>query len=169
MSPRADIVGKTYGRLTVTGYDSTRSGRGYWQCSCSCGGAAVVATTNLRETARNPVRSCGCLLRDTAKIIGSKTRKHGDAVQRTTEYRTWCNIKIRCHNPNAVNWKYYGEMGVKVCERWVNSFENFLADMGRKPTPKHSIDRYPDPSGDYEPNNCRWATSLEQRHNRRPK
>src|SRR5579859_2961892 len=74
----------------------------------------------------------------------------------------------RCSNPNHIGFRYYGARGVTVCERWRASFAAFLADMGPKPTPAHTIDRYPDNSGDYEPSNCRWATPAEQRRNQRP-
>lgn len=83
----------------------------------------------------------------------------------TPEYRAWQSLKNRCTNPNARDYPYYGGRGIKVCQRWLNSFENFLADMGRRPTPQHSLDRI-DPDGDYEPSNCRWATKQEQARNR---
>lgn len=77
-------------------------------------------------------------------------------------------MKTRCLNKNSTGWKYYGAIGIKVCPRWVASFENFLEDMGRKPTPRHTIDRFPDNKGNYEPSNCRWATAKQQIQNRRP-
>lgn len=71
----------------------------------------------------------------------------------------------RCYTETADNFKYYGGRGIKVCDRWLESFENFFADMGLKPSPKHSIDRFPDKKGNYEPSNCRWATQKEQANN----
>jgi len=73
-------------------------------------------------------------------------------------------MKYRCLAPTCKHYKNYGGRGIKVCDRWLNSFENFLLDMGRKPSPKHSIDRI-DVNGDYEPSNCRWATDGEQMRN----
>lgn len=169
MTARSDLVGRTYGRLTVVSYAETRNARAYWECRCECGSTTFVASCNLRETAGNPVRSCGCLLRETTAEIGRSRRKHGEAAARTVEYRTWRNIQNRCYNPNGKNWKYYGGMGVAVCDEWRGSFEAFLAHVGRRPSSRHSIDRFPDPYGNYEPGNVRWATTIQQRHNRRKK
>lgn len=88
---------------------------------------------------------------------------HG--MHNTPEHRAWQKIIQRCTNPKAHNFKRYGGKGVKVCDRW-RQFENFYADMGPKPTAKHSIDRYPNLNGDYEPGNCRWATATEQNCNK---
>lgn len=86
----------------------------------------------------------------------------------TPEHSTWRGMIERCENPRHIGYRYYGERGIKVCERWRTSFVAFLADMGAKPTSRHTIDRYPDLNGDYEPGNCRWATYAEQRANQRP-
>jgi hypothetical protein len=71
-------------------------------------------------------------------------------------------MRRRCTNPNNADWKQYGGRGIKVCDRWIESFDNFLADMGPRPSPKHSIGRFPNNDGNYEPRNCRWATAAEQ-------
>lgn len=89
--------------------------------------------------------------------------KHGYAKRggKPREYRIWQAMKTRCSNPKVPNYPWYGGRGITVCERWSSSFENFLADMGPCPL-GHSIDRFPDMNGNYEPNNCRWATSKQQ-------
>jgi hypothetical protein len=91
----------------------------------------------------------------------------GDLRQtETPEYRAWLNMRQRCNNPNANNYKHWGGRGIRVCDRWNESFENFLADMGPRPTTVHSLDRI-DVDGDYEPDNCRWALPKEQATNKR--
>lgn len=84
----------------------------------------------------------------------------------SAEYRAWADMKTRCYNPNRREYSYYGGRGIRVCERWLNSFENFLADMGRKPTSKHMLGRIEN-DGNYEPNNCEWQTRSQQMLNRR--
>jgi hypothetical protein len=94
--------------------------------------------------------------------------KHGEARPRSAEYQCWRGMIGRCTRPTDSSWKKYGACGIRVCDRWRPSYINFLADMGRKPSPQHSIDRI-DPDGDYEPSNCRWATRSEQRQHQRPR
>ena len=83
------------------------------------------------------------------------------------ERAAWCNMKLRCHNPQNEKYATYGGVGITVCARWLDSFDAFLADVGQRPSTRHSLDRYPNAAGNYEPGNCRWATSAEQGSNTR--
>ena len=95
--------------------------------------------------------------------------KHGHAPRKgpSAEWRSWRAMKTRCTNAHSSDYKNYGGRGITVCPRWLHSFQNFLSDMGLKPTAKHTLDRINN-DGNYEPKNCRWATAKEQRDNRRP-
>ena len=90
---------------------------------------------------------------------------HG--LSESSEYVIWSMMKQRCYNPKSPSWKWYGERGIKICKRWMDSFSAFVADVGPRPSLQHSLDRYPKGDGDYEPGNVRWATDQEQADNRR--
>jgi|SRR6478752_562102 len=158
---RLDIVGQTFERLSVIAFAGVKGEKTMWLCRCKCGKEIRVAGVSLRA---GKTKSCGCY-----KVDGIRERslKHGHQTQdnNSAEYRIWRHMKSRCYNPNVERYPNYGGRGVIVCERWLNSFENFYADMGPRPTASHSIDRFPDVNGNYEPSNCRWATTTEQSRN----
>lgn len=148
---------KQFGRLTVVKEaGKTHDGRLLWLCCCSCGGSKVIRGASLRKSYK-PTRSCGCLSYE-AHV------KHG--MSETSEFRVWSRMKRRCLDPNYRAYRWYGALGVVVCEAWNNSFAAFLSDMGHRPSPQHTLDRI-DPEGDYGPDNCRWATWKEQAANKR--
>lgn len=162
MPPRVDITGQQFGRLRVIRFDRILNGCTAWLCRCECGNELIVRLSGLQTN----TRSCGCLQCETIQRIGRANRTHGEAIDLTAEYRTWHGMKQRCLNPRAKKFDLYGGRGISVCQRWLDGFENFLTDMGRKPSPAHSLDRI-NGNGDYTPKNCRWATPSEQNNNRR--
>lgn len=148
-----DLTGMKFGKLAVASYAGLdKHQKRIWNCLCDCGNVSIVTTTQLRL---GKTKSCGCYSAETRT-------KHGD--HRTLEYFTWRSMKARCTDPGVRYYEKYGGRGIKVCERWLN-YENFLSDMGRKPSKAHSLDRV-DNDGDYTPENCRWATKSEQTRNR---
>ena len=152
-----------FGRLLVVARDgSDKRFNALWRCQCDCGKTVTVASGNLRS---GNTTSCGCLAaekRTTNRLVhgGARRKAH------TPEYRTWAAMRARCSNPSNKDWPNYGGRGIGVCVRWLESFSAFVADMGQKPTPAHTIDRI-DHDGNYEPGNCQWATSTAQNNNRR--
>lgn len=157
-----DLTGQRFGRLVVVQLDKI-DGINYWLCICDCGKSNTVYSSNLIRGATN---SCGCYRSEWARAV--KTI-HGQASggRSTPEYETWVRMRGRCYNPSDKNYFRYGGRGITVCDRWRNSFENFYADVGTRPSPQHSLDRYPDNNGNYEPGNVRWALQVDQCNNRR--
>jgi len=152
-------TGEVFGKLTVLSFSGKYGSHRLWKCRCSCGTEKVIRQSNLVS---KQTMSCGCLRKE------HHARKHGfGGVLRSPEYRAWQCMRSRCLNPKDKAYKNYGGRGIGVCERW-SSFESFLADMGLRASKDHSLDRI-DVQGNYEPNNCRWATRSEQMKNCRPK
>lgn len=156
-------VGKKYGRYTVLSYSHTDSNyQKFMIVKCDCGNTRTVCLGTLRFGSS---RSCGCLKNDVfVNMTKKKFIKHGK--YKTKEYKIWKSIKARCLNENAVGYEHYGGRGITICKRWEKSFDNFILDMGYRPSENHSIDRIKNDQG-YYPSNCRWATSKEQNRNRR--
>lgn len=151
--------GDKIGKWEILNIDTDVNNRDLsYLCKCICGTVKKVKQYHLKA---GKSQSCGCYKSEW--VINNKTT-HGGS--HTKLYKTWCNIKERCYNINAKDYKNYGGRGIKMCDRWLESFENFYADMGNKPTPNHSIDR-DDVNGDYCKENCKWATNDEQRRNKR--
>lgn len=153
-----DLTGMSFGRLDVLSRAyKDNDKKTYWKCLCACGAEALVLAHSLRS---GNTKSCGCLHKDTV-------RTHG--LSHTPEYAAWHSMMQRCFNVKDENFERYGLRGVTVCQSWrdpKNGFPNFYADLGPRPGAEYSLERL-DNDGDYEPANCKWATRVEQRRNRR--
>ena len=159
-----DLTGMKFGRLVVIKRGENGNNKGTrWQCLCECGNERLVLGSLL---VNGNTESCGCLNKELASKMCKEKLIHGCAIngKQSKEYRVWGGLRSRCNNPKNASYENYGGRGISVCERW-NDFRNFLEDMGERP-PGLEIDRI-DNDGNYEPGNCRWATSKQQKENRR--
>lgn len=155
-----DLTGQRFERLVaircVTQPAETLVPR--WLCRCDCGNETVVRSSNL---VHDITKSCGCLRRENPAKY--KTTHGATGTRELSIYR---HIIRRCHDPKSRGYAAYGSVGIKVCQRWRDSFPDFLADVGPCPSDQHSLDRFPNQQGDYEPDNVRWATAAEQNRNK---
>jgi len=147
-----NLIGQQFGYLTVESFAEMKGHMGRWNCRCICGNTVIRYTVNLKSDAFS---SCGC----------RKNTKHG--LRYVPGYDAWKSMIHRCYNPKNISYCRYGAIGVTVCERWRHDPKAFLEDVGERPGPEYSLDRYPNPFGNYEVGNVRWATRDEQDSNRR--
>ncbi len=158
----SDLTGQRFGRLVVK-FKDAKDKRSMWFCECDCGGSLYVRAGDLRS---GRTKGCGCLRRERA-LAGDCARKHGEGAKGKTsaEYEVWKGMNARCYYRKHTGFARYGGRGIQVCSRWRESFQAFLLDMGRRPSPKHSIDRINNDLH-YAQHNCRWATREEQARDR---
>lgn len=152
---RQNKVGEKHGRLLVVSFHEKRRGKLLWKCICECGNITFATTGELNAKTRV---SCGC---QQLEKISSLNKQHGMYKKRI--YRIWSGIKSRCLNKNEPAYKYYGNRGITIPDKWM-SFLGFYEDMGNPPTEKHTIDRI-NTTKSYSKLNCRWATRKEQARN----
>lgn len=154
-----ELKGKRFGRLIVINRSKPN---GWWDCVCDCGNSKSIRGSSLRH---GLTKSCGCFRRQCGheRVTGvMNQRKHG--MYNSPEYRVWHGMNSRCNNPKAKDWHRYGGRGIHVDSRW-RDFAAFFDDMGRRPSPNHSLERC-DNEGPYARSNCKWATRKEQQRNR---
>lgn len=157
MGKFVDITGKKYSRLTVISRTENKVGGVAWLCKCECGKESVATTKNLNS---GHTKSCGCYNNDV------KLTNNGVTISHKSLYKVWFGVKQRCQNKNIKAYKNYGGRGISICEKWDNSFQSFLEDVGERPSLRHSLDRI-DNNGNYEPSNIKWSTKEEQARNTR--
>ena len=154
-----DLTGRRFGKWTVLSRaPNEKCGKISFNVRCDCGTEKQVRSQSLTSGGTTQCYFCVHL-------------RHGDAAvgKTASEYNSWGNMIQRCTNANHPKFSDYGGRGITVCEQWRNSYAQFLADVGRKPSPEHTLDRFPDVNGNYDPGNVRWADATQQANNRRPR
>ena len=156
VSNHRDIIGQKFNHLKVLAEIRMKKWKLHVKCICDCGKETVASK---QDVISGHTKSCGCYHRENIKK--GLSLKHGMTGTRT--YNSYNSMRQRCSNPNFKDYHLYGGKGIKVCKRWLDDFENFLSDMGERPEGK-TLDRKSS-DGNYEPENCRWATAIEQANN----
>ena len=155
---KLDLIGQKFNRLTCISEPKVIKQKTCFIFKCDCGNEVEICGAAVKN---GNTKSCGCYQKEMAKKSNTThTKTH------TNEYYSWTNMKTRCCNKNSQDYYNYGGRGIKVCDRWLNSFKNFYEDMGKKPSSIHSLDRI-NVDGNYCKENCRWATIIEQARNKK--
>lgn len=162
-TPDSEIEGRRFGRLVAKSRSENVKEKRVWMCACDCGGSKVILLASLLNGA---TQSCGCMKREQSRERKFAT-VHGEC-HKTPEHNSWSSMLARCRNPNHDAYPNYGGRGITVCDQWAGpgGYEQFLSDMGRRPSRGWSLDRI-DPNKGYSLENCRWATASRQLRNRR--
>lgn len=165
MPKLVNLIEKQFGKLAVIKRaNNDKYGNSGWLCRCECGQLVVVVSLNLKS---GDTKSCGCLRKEVTRNTGCQNVEHGHCANNheSMTYGSWHSMIQRCTNPNNKDYRNYGGREITVCDRWRNSFQNFLEDMGEHPGSGYSLDRKDNEKG-YCKENCRWATPTEQSRNK---